>query len=158
MIAALLLTLILVTAMAPETVLARLVHRWLVVPLATALNRIRPGHVMIAVAILALIGIALFLGGGDGLRMLAMAAPDAAAALMTFEVTSYLDAIAAIALAASTMRLTAMRRQISSIAMAWFRRPIARGARRRRIRDKPTGTAANDDDDGVAGRALRIAA
>ena len=82
--------------------------------------------------------------------MIGFAAPDVTAWFTAFEITSYLDAVTAVALAASTMRLKTVRRLSIAVFVSSFRRPIVSGARPRYTRDKTTVTPANDDEDGAA--------
>lgn len=129
---------------AGNTPIGRDLRHWLVEWPAARLARIHRGAVLTWL-VLAAIGAACFwLLEEEGLRLFAIALPELTGMLAAFEIGSLVDAIAMGALAASTVRMGAVK--------AWVMRrlPMTRRASRARRtaparRDTP---AANDDEDG----------
>ena len=133
---------------APETPAARFIHRCLAeVPLG-ALERVSRGHVVVALTIVSLLLMLAWLGEEDGVRALSMAAPDAWAWLTTFEVSAYLDALAALVAASSALGFKTLKSRLSrgcgSPPRALRATPRPRCSRRRVM------IPANDDEDGAA--------
>ncbi len=129
--------------MARETPVGRTLRTWMVERPAARLSRIMRGHVVMIILASAVIGAAWWLGG-DMVRFLGMAAPDAAAWVITFDVATYADLLATVVLASSTTRM----RGLMARAVAPIRR-CASGHRRTRKGPRPARPApANDDEDG----------
>jgi hypothetical protein len=124
---------------APATPIGRFLRASLVERPAARLNRLSAGHVALIVLAGIVIGAIAWAGEGDGLRMLAMAAPEAATWLTSFEIAAYLDvAVAAFAAwSAARLRLPAA---LASLRGATPRR------RRTARRDASARTPANDDE------------
>ncbi|MEG3143426.1 hypothetical protein U1839_02055 [Sphingomonas sp. RT2P30] len=131
---------------APNTPTGRFLHRHLVVAVARRLDRVTAGHVLLMLTLCAVATLVIALMRGDGLALLGMMAPEASSWLITFEVSSYLDIAAAVALAGATVRMRGLRG-------AWRgarRRPLRRGAGMRRARrsPRPARPVARNDDEG----------
>jgi len=135
-----------VTLIAPDTPTGRFLHRLLVEAPAARLSRITRGHVLLAMAMALAVGIAMWLMGGDGLGMLAMAAPEIGAWIAMFEVTTWIDVVAAIALASSATRVRMVAAQMRAMLSRWRVRPGTRSGRARRKR-RPVRPAPSNDDD-----------
>lgn len=131
-----------------DTPIGRMLRFCMIEAPARRLNLVTRGQVIVALALAAVGGGLAWLLGGEGLRLIGMAAPEVAMWLTAFEVSVWVDALAAVALAASTMRFGAARAWLA----AW--RPQARRAPRARRPRRPTAPA-NDDEDGAP---LRLAA
>jgi len=137
---------VLTLATAPRTSLrGRIWQDGLVIPLARKLGRITRGHVLLTLGLAAFFSLLVWLLGGDGLRVSSMALPEVTTWAMTFEISTLLDAMAAVAIMAATVRIRTMGTFVSNLLRAPFRRTRLRTARtRRRSRIRPT--SANDDD------------
>ena len=123
----------------------RIWHDGLVIPLARQLSRITRGHVLLTVGLAAFFSLLIWLLGGDGLRVSTMALPEVTTWAMTFEISTLLDAMAAVAIMAATVRIWTMGTIVSSLLRAPFRRTRLRTARTRR-RPRVRASSANDDD------------
>ena len=143
-----LLTLWLTMLIAPDTPVGRYLHRILVVAPAERLGRITRGQILLAIALFAVAGIAMWLTEGDGLRLLSMAAPDISMWITTFEVTTYIDVAAAALIAASTVRFSAMGSRLRAVLPGKTRRQSRRASRARRVR-RPVRPSADNDEDAV---------
>jgi membrane protein implicated in regulation of membrane protease activity len=106
---------------------------------AAAINAITRGHLLLAAAVFGLTCIVAWFGEADGLRMLSMAVPDAAAWVTTFEISAYLDVIAALVATSAVTRIRAIR----------SRRRLVRKPRARSVGLPRPTKAANDDEDGA---------
>lgn len=138
--------LILILSFAPDTAMARWLSRWLIEKPAISLNRTSRWQWMVAMGVVLLVGVLIWFEAADGLRLLGMAGPDFAAWAVTFEITTYIDGLAAGVIAWSNRSRLSVRRSMSAV--IGLRR---QGARRRQKRSRRTpsrcGEAANDDDD-----------
>ncbi len=113
-----------ITLIAPDTPIGRFLHRLLIEAPAAWLSRITRGHVLLAAGAgrcqrSARPGSS----GGDGLGMLGMAAPEIGSWIAMFEVTTWIDVVAAIALASSVTRVRMVASQIRAILSRWVVRP-----------------------------------
>lgn len=126
---------------APETPIGRAFQRWTIEKPARQLNRVTRGHLIFVVLLASGVSLVGWLIGHEAVRMMAMGLPDLLAMATMLEVTAYLDAIAAIIVAASTARSGAIKAWIRSIAL-----PRRTGSRAPRTR-RPTREAANDASD-----------
>jgi hypothetical protein len=124
---------------APATPIGRLFRSLLVDRPAARLNRLTAGHVALVLLGALAVAVIAWVGEGDGLRVLAMAAPEATAWLTTFEVATYLD-VAVTALTA----WSAARLRLPLLAF----RPRGARSRYRRAGAKRSMPAANDDEPG----------
>lgn len=128
---------------AGDTPAGRFLNRWMVDWPAERLGRISRGAVLTWL-MLGLVGLLMFwLLEEEGLRLFSMALPEIAGWMAAFEVGTLVDALAAVALAASALRVGAMRHWIAS------RLPAPRRAKRAR-RSRPAARASNEDEDGPA--------
>lgn len=130
------------------TPIGRLLHRIMVGIPAVALNSITRGHMLLAAVAFGLTCIVAWFGEADGLSMLGMAVPDAAAWVTTFEISAYFDVIAALVAASSATRLRAIKFQVLAAIMPRFHRQAGK-SRGRSIRQRCRAKAANDDDGGA---------
>lgn len=126
---------------APDTPVGRLLQRHLVVAAVARLARITPGQILLALAVGGVVAFVAWLMQGDGVALLGMAAPEASSWLITFEVSGYLDMLAAVLFAAAPVR-------VRGVTDGWrvARRPTRRAARARRSRQMARPVAANDDE------------
>lgn len=137
---------LLILAAAPRTSLrGRIWHDGLIIPLAQRLSRITRGHVLLTLGLAGFFGLLIWLLGGDGLRVSSMALPEVGTWAMTFEISTLLDAMAAVAIMAATVRIRAMSTFLSGLLRAPLRRGRQRTSRtRRRPRIRPA--SAYDED------------
>ena len=133
----------------PEIAMARALHRWLVQPLAARLNRIRPGHLIFAGALIALATALIVFFEWEGVRLVGMAAPEVMSWLAMFDAAAVLD-LAAVAIAmAATTRFRALRDRVlmtAGQAVTTVRTVLARG-RRRAFKARPTTPRPKRSDD-----------
>ncbi|MEP9359376.1 hypothetical protein [Sphingomonas sp. KR3-1] len=135
--------------LAGGTPTGRLLRRMLVEWPAARLARIHRGAV-ITWTLLGVLGLLCFwFLEEDGLRLFTMAMPELAGWISMFEVSALVDAIAVGLMAASTLRLGAVRHWIAA------RLPLGQRAKRARRTRPVERAAANDDEDG---RAFALAA
>jgi hypothetical protein len=124
----------------PETPIGRALHRVLIEPLARRLNRIRPGHLIFAAALIACATGLVLLFEWEGVRLVGMAAPEIMSWLAMFDAAAVLD-LAAVAIAmAATTRFRAVRDRVLALAdqaVTIARVALARG-RRRSPKARPT--------------------
>lgn len=130
------------------TPIGRLLHRVMVEIPAAVISSTTRGHMLLAAGVFLFICIVVWFGEADGLRMLGMAVPDAAAWITTFEVTAYLDVIAALVAVSTATRLRAIKLQVLTAIMPRFNRPAGK-PRSRSIRQRRRAKSANDDDGGA---------
>lgn len=138
------LALWLILVIAPDTAIGRTLQRWLVAAPARRLSRVGRGHVVLAVLLVAAVGAVIWIMEQDGILLMSMAAPEVAAFLTTFEISAYLDVIAALAMAASAMRLRAVGLRLRHIVTRQARM-APRSARARKAPRPVRRDAANDD-------------
>jgi len=138
--------------MAPKASLwGRVWHQGLVVPLARRLSKITRGHVLLMVGIGGFLAFVIWLVGAEGLHISAMALPELTTWAMMFEISTLLDAIAAV------MIVSAVGRVRVGVALAVERLCKCLGTvlrRAGRARKKPAARSgpANDDDGPADGR------
>ena len=116
---------------------------------AAILERVTRGHILLALVMIVLVGLAVCFGEGDGVRMLSMAAPDIAAWLTTFEISAYLDVAASLVAVASAMRVKNVRDRVVTALALPSRRPAQGETRPRCSRRRAQIVPANDDEDGA---------
>ncbi|HMA49346.1 MAG TPA: hypothetical protein VKP60_06300, partial [Magnetospirillaceae bacterium] len=129
-------------AFARETPLGKRLHQLLVEGPAAAIGRLTFGHLLGVGILLTLAGIVIYLGGADGLRMVAAASPDLGIWFALFDVGTYVDALVFVAAVSAFARFASLRPLIA----AYFGRYRGRQRRSRR-RIKPASAA--DEEDGL---------
>lgn len=137
----------LVLRTAPDTSIGRALHRWMVENPARGLDRLSRGHVLLALLLIAVVGAVIWVMENEGVVIMSMAAPEAAAFLTSFEISAYLDVIAALAVTASTVRIRAVGSRLRGRVGAMVR-ATPRSARARQAPRPIRPDAANDDGDG----------
>ncbi|TCM17173.1 hypothetical protein EDF56_106289 [Novosphingobium sp. PhB165] len=137
---------LLTLATAPRTSLrGRIWHDGLVIPLARRLSRVTRGHVLLVLTLAGFVGLVSWLLGGEGLHLSSMALPELTSWAMTFEISTLIDAITAVALVAASVRIKALGTFLSALLRAPRRHTRKRVAgTRRRPRTRPSSS--NDDD------------
>ncbi|QTC90526.1 hypothetical protein [Brevundimonas goettingensis] len=149
MLLSLMLGVLAVLIVFPETPMARALCRVLVAPLAARLNRVRPGHLIFAGALIALATALILLFEWEGVRLVGMAAPEVVSWLAMFDAAAVLD-LAAVAVAmAATTRFRAVRDRVLAMAgqaVTTVRTVRARG-RRRSPKVRPTAPRPTRSDD-----------
>lgn len=133
----------LVAGLAPETRIGQAAFRLTVERPAHWLAEVTTGHVLVTTLLLVGVGLVAWAGGTDGVRMLAMAAPDAMAWLAMVDAASLAEAMV-LAVTAAIAGWPVLRR----------RRVTPRVAKRRRRTPRPLRQADNDDDSRPALRAV----
>lgn len=131
---------------APKTSLrGRIWHQGLVAPLARRLLKITRGHVLLTVGIGGFLAFVTWLIGAEGWHISEMALPELATWAMTFEISTLLDAMAAVMIVSATVRV----RVGVTLAAGLLRRCLGTVSRRAgRARKEPAARRrpANDDD------------
>lgn len=132
--------------LAPDTRHARLLHRALIERPAALLNRVTAGQVLMLVALLVIVGTAMWFEAGDLLGFLSLAAPEMVSWAVTFEIGTLVEAGTALLAIAASRRSVGLRMMVG----AHVRRLVAgrRAARRRRSPGRAARAPANDDADG----------
>ncbi len=149
MLLSLLLGILAVLIVFPETAMARALFRWLVQPLAEKLNRVRPGHLVFAAVLIALATALIVFFEWEGVRLVGMAAPEVVSWLAMFDVAAVLDlAAVAIAMAAAT-RFRAVRDRALAMAgqMVTVARTVLTRGRQRAFKARPTAPKPPRSDD-----------
>lgn len=129
---------------AGDTPSGRWLRRWMVEKPAARLSRISRMQVAVVLLLAAIGGGAFWLLGHDGLGLFGMALPELTGLLASVEVTAFIDAAIAMAFVATSVRWSAVVRQL-------------RGGRPRAIRPRRRERPAPSNDDEDPAR-LRLAA
>ncbi len=132
----------------PDTPVGKWLRLTMVDLPAAWLTKLTRGHMLIGVTVFASTAFVLWLIGSEAARMLSIAAPDMLVWMTTFEMTSYVDALAAVTIAASSVRLRALKSLLPRRLLR--RRDVARVVRARRVRRPTQAKADNDNDDPAA--------
>lgn len=125
---------------APDTPIGQFLHRWTVVAPAARLAAIRPGQVLLAVLVVAVVATSVLVIGEEATRLIGTATPEIAGWITMFEVTSCLDALVAVVSASSIWRFCRVPKAL--------RLPRRRAAGRERRSRPSRPSAANDAEDG----------
>lgn len=134
---------------AANTPVGRLLNRMMVEIPATALNRLEPGHIALAIVVTMLVVVHLTAGDNDPSRMVALVAPDIAIWLASIEISSIVEALVALAAAAAALRRVGIAATLAAISVRLPQHPKNKAGRARsgpRIHRK---LPANDDEDGA---------
>jgi hypothetical protein len=142
-----LLLLLATILVAPDTPAGRFLHHIMVERPAAVLARVTWGHVLRGSVLLLAVAAVLWLMQDDGLQILAGAAPDTISWIVAFDVSTYIEAIAALALIASTVRLRAVRVRLHNILPRRFARAGRRESRSKGTSSRHALKADNDNDD-----------
>lgn len=134
----------LLTLSAPATPICRILRHGLVDAPAASLSRITRGQVLLTLLLTVAVALLLWVVEEEGVRLLAMAAPDIAAWVMMFEVTTYLDIMATAVMTASAVRFRSLGAHVRALVVAPFTR---RSGRERASRPTHIRPADNDDED-----------
>lgn len=143
-----------VLVIAGNTPIGRLLNRLMVEMPATALNRLEPGHVALAIVVTILVIVHLTAGDSDPIRMVALFAPDMVLWLMSFEIGAIVEAVVALTAAAAALRRAGVDVGVRAALKTLCIRPPRHAkntvdrARKGPRRDRKS--PANDDDDGAA--------
>ncbi len=151
MLFSLLLGVLAILIIFPETPMGRALHRLLVGPLAARLNRVRPGHLIFVGVLIALATGLIMLFEWEGVRLVGMAAPEVVSWLAMFDAAAMLD-LAAVAVAmAATTRFRAVRDRVlvmAGQAVTSVRTVLARGRQRSpKVRSTAPRPTRSDDPD-----------
>jgi len=140
--------------MFPRTPVAKGLRRLLIELPAKALSSVTPGRIALALILIGASALVAMLFEAEGLRLLGMAVPEGLAWVAAFDIATFLDLFAAVAMVAAAARLRGLRDSARSV-VAWTRsrvsrvlhhsRRTARSRRRRRPESRP---AKSDDSDG----------
>ena len=136
-------------ALAKETPCGKALHRLVVEIPANALNRLSIGHLLLALAMLTLIGLVVRYGGTDGLQMIASSLPDLATWITTFEVGTYVDALAMLAAISVIARVRIIRAMVAPHLAALMPRRRSARPRDRRSHRQSKPTSADCDEDSI---------
>jgi hypothetical protein len=138
--------------LAKDTPAGQWLDQFLLQGIITRLGHITRGHWICAGAVLLAIGLLFWLAKVDGLILFSMGAPDLAVWFTTFEISIYADALTAIVIASSALRVKAIQSffvlKCLNI-MKKFKR-----SRKREVHSQRKDTVESvNDDDGKFGRA-----
>lgn len=143
---AMFLFILLVMATAPRSSLWGLAWRdGLIRPLCRSLSGITRGHVLLVVGIGGFLAFVTWLIGAEGLHISAMALPELASWAMMFEVSTLLEAMAALMVFSATVRVKAAL-ALASRLLSRLPRRLSRTTGRTRKRRGTPRRAANDDE------------
>lgn len=134
---------------AARTPIGRLLNRIMVEVPATALNRVEPGHIALAIVVTMLIVMHLNGGDADPIRMVAMFAPDIALWLVSVEISAIIEALAALAAAAAALHRVGIAATLRAV---FIRLPRHTKNKANRARNGPRlnrKLPANDDENGA---------
>ncbi len=142
-LAAVLFGILLILKAAPDTAMARFLHRWLVRQPAEALNRVSAGQLAATLVIMMVAGLLIYAESGEGLRLLGLATPELLGWIAAFDIATTADLAMAGFLAWSARSRGMLRAWIGVLRPARRTRPRAK----RRPLATPPKHAANDDED-----------
>lgn len=108
--------------------------------------KITRGHMLLALGLAGIFALAIWLAGGDGLNISAMALPEVTTWAMTFEISTLLDAMATVMIVSATVRIRALTGLFSALLQRRLR-DVHRRAPRSQRRQETAWIAANDDED-----------
>jgi hypothetical protein len=141
-------------AMSSDTLVGKELKRLLIELPAEALSSVTPGRIALALILVGASALVAMLFEAEGLRLLGMAVPEGLAWVAAFDVATFLDLFAAVALVAAAARLRGLRDSARSI-VAWTRSRVSRIAarrtgrsRQRRARRPASRPVQNDDGEG----------
>lgn len=126
--------------LAPETSLGRFLHRWMLDRPIAAAERITRGQVLLAILLTLVVSAAVWLLQAEAGPLLGLATPELGMVIASFEVTTWLDALAGALLLASTVRWRSFSLRLGSTFRLRQRRQRKFGAVRRKA------APANDDE------------
>jgi hypothetical protein len=137
----------------PETPLGRVVRRVLIDPL----TRMSPASMMAGFAVVVVVAGLIAYARAEGLMVVGGGLPDALAWFTMFDIATYIDVIALVALVAASVRLRAAYAALRSCAVrarAWlrlgvgaFRQGLGARARAHRPRPKASRPGGRDPDE-----------
>ena len=90
-LAAVLFGILLILKAAPDTAMARFLHRWLVRQPAEALNRVSAGQLAATLVIMMVAGLLIYAESGEGLRLLGLATPELLGWIAAFDIATTAD-------------------------------------------------------------------
>jgi hypothetical protein len=134
---------------AARTPIGRLLNRLIVEVPATALNRVEPGHIALAMIVTMLIVMHLNAGDTDPIRMVAMFAPDIALWLVSIEISAIVEALAALTAAAAALRRVGVAATFRAMSIRLPRHTKHNANRARNGLRLKRKLPANDDEDGA---------
>lgn len=124
--------------LAPKTSLGRFLHRWMLDRPVAAVARITRGQVLLAILLMLIFGAAVWLLQAEAGPLLGLATPELGMAIASFEVTTWLEAMAGALLLATSVHWRAL-----NLGRFWKAGP--RPSRKRRSH-RVTRAPANDDE------------
>jgi len=140
--------------MFPDTPVAKGLRRLLIELPAKALSSVTPGRIALALILIGASALVALLFEAEGLRLLGMAVPEGLAWVAAFDIATFLDLFAAVAMVAAAARLRGLRDSARAI-VAWTRSRVSRIAarrtgrsRQRRVRRPASRPAKGDDGEG----------
>jgi hypothetical protein len=137
----------------PQTREGRALRRWLIETPAGALNRVRRGHVALAL-IIALAGAAAIALGREAMLVFASGTPELVGWIAAFDIATYADVIAAALIVAAAVRLKSAAAYVRLLSGRWRARRASRRAPRAPLRRR----APPADSEGEPWPAARAAA
>jgi hypothetical protein len=149
MLALTLFAVFLVIWTAPDTLIGKALRRALVEWPAARLSRLTARRMLGLVTLAAGLAVAFWLLDRELLLVASMAMPEAVGWLATFEISTLVDALAAIALASAHLRLRGAAGRVRA-ALGALRARLGARNRDRRARRTEVRKADNDDADGPA--------
>jgi hypothetical protein len=119
----------------PQTREGLALRRWLVEAPARALNRLRGGHVKLALMI-ALAGAAAIALGREAMLVFASGAPELIGWIAAFDIATYADIVAAALIVAAAVRLKSAAAYVRLLSGRWRARRTSRRAVRAPLKRK----------------------
>ncbi|MEG3083051.1 hypothetical protein U1707_05315 [Sphingomonas sp. PB2P12] len=144
----------LVLVAAPETAIGKTIRRVLIDRPAARLARFSRGDAAVMFLLMMAAAMVTLVGEGDGIRLVALAAPDVAIWIATLEVSAYLDVLVTLAAAVSGLRI----RSVMARCLGIFAGSSVAKARQRGVRSRKTRPMVADNDDDRHWRETALAA
>jgi hypothetical protein len=132
---------------APDTLVGKALRRALVEWPAARLSRVTRRQLVCGMFIVATLSVALLLLEADAVRVIGLALPETMVWFTTFEISTFIDILVALALVSAHSRLRSAMYGVRAALGAVRRRTGAR-RRERRSRRAAARTADNDEADG----------
>lgn len=129
--------------------IGRLLKRMMVQVPATAVNRLEPGHIALAIVVTMLVVVHLNAGDSDPIRMVTVFAPDIALWLVSIEISAIVEALIALTAAAAALRRMGIVATFTNISIRLLRHPKNKVNRARDGSRLKRKLPANDDEDGA---------
>jgi uncharacterized protein (UPF0261 family) len=138
----------------PDTLVGKGLRRLLIDLPARMLSRLTPGRIAMGLVVMGAAALVAILFEAEGLRLLGMAIPEGLVWVAAFDIATFIDLFAAVAMVVAAARLRGLRDSARAI-VAWTRSRVSRivmrrtgRSRQRRARRPASRPVQNDDGEG----------